>query len=60
VGDGLRTAQDAYNSAVGSFDRRLVPAAERLRELGISANEIPHPDAVDTALRAPDQHRLEG
>jgi len=60
VGDGLRTAQDAYNSAVGSFDRRLVPAAERLRELGISADEIPHPDAVDTALRAPDQHRLEG
>ena len=60
VGDGLRTAQDAYNSAVGSFDRRLVPSVERFRELGISADEIPGPKPVDTALRSPDQRRLEG
>jgi DNA recombination protein RmuC len=60
VGDGLRTAQDAYNNAVGSFDRRLVPSVERLRELGISTDEIAGPTAVDTALRSPDQRRLEG
>ncbi|MGC9361064.1 MAG: DNA recombination protein RmuC [Anaerolineae bacterium] len=59
VGDGLRTAQDAYNSAVGSFDRRLVPSVERFRELGISAEEIAGLTAVDTALRSPDQRRLE-
>ena len=60
VGDGLRTAQDAYNSAIGSFDRRIVPSAERFRELGLAADDIPRPAAVDTALRSPDQRRLEG
>jgi len=59
VGDGLRTAQDAYNSAIGSFDRRIVPSAERFRELGLAADDIPHPAPVDTALRSPDQRRLE-
>jgi hypothetical protein len=33
---------------------------ERLRELGISTDEIAGPTAVDTALRSPDQRRLEG
>jgi len=60
VGDGLRQAQDAYNNAVGSFDRRLVPSAKHFHALGLAAKDIPRPDAVDTALRAPDQHQLDG
>jgi DNA recombination protein RmuC len=33
VGRGLGTAVDAYNSAVGSFEKRVVPAGEKLKEL---------------------------
>jgi hypothetical protein len=29
----LGTAVDAYNSAVGSFEKRVVPAGEKLKEL---------------------------
>ncbi len=33
VGRGLGTAVDAYNSAVGSFEKRVVPTGEKLKEL---------------------------
>jgi len=33
VGKGLRGAVDAYNQAVGSFERRLVPMARQLEDL---------------------------
>jgi len=36
VGRGLKTALDAYNRAVGSFDRRLRPMAKRLEELKVT------------------------
>jgi DNA recombination protein RmuC len=34
VGSGLADALDAYNRAVGSFERRLLPMARKLEELG--------------------------
>ena len=34
VGDGLRKAGKAYDKAVGSYERMLVPGARRLAELG--------------------------
>ncbi len=36
VGKGLGTALKAYNDAVGSFDRRLLPMGRRLEELKVS------------------------
>ena len=36
LGKGLNTALSAYNNAVGSFDRRLIPMARRLEELKVS------------------------
>lgn len=36
LGKGLNTALGAYNDAVGSFDRRLLPMARRLEELKVS------------------------
>jgi hypothetical protein len=34
VGRGLEDAVDAYNGAVGSFERRFLPMARKLEELG--------------------------
>lgn len=36
VGKGLGTALKAYNDAVGSFDRRVLPMGRRLEELKVS------------------------
>ncbi len=37
---------DAYNKAVASFDRRLLPAAQRLQEMGVSEKELEGPEEV--------------
>ena len=36
VGRGLKRALDAYNSAVGSFERRLMPMGRRLEEMNVT------------------------
>lgn len=36
VGKGLRTALDAYNAAVGSFERRLMPMGRRIEEMKVT------------------------
>ncbi|MHA2647046.1 MAG: DNA recombination protein RmuC, partial [bacterium JZ-2024 1] len=41
VGAHLKRAVDSYNQAIGSFERRLVPGARKLYELG--AGEASHP-----------------
>ena len=39
MGKGMRQAVDGYNSALGSWERRLLPLAERIGRLGIRTRE---------------------
>lgn len=51
VGRGLDGALDAYNRAVGSLERRLLPAARKLEETAASHDALPRPESVDRAAR---------
>lgn len=52
IGKGLEKASGAYNSAVGSFENRVLPAARRFKELGAgSGDEIEIIEPVDTQPR---------
>jgi DNA recombination protein RmuC len=51
---GLKSALDAYNRAVGSFDRRLLPMGRRLSELKVSEQskrELVAPEPIDEEPR---------
>lgn len=56
VGRRLRGAVDAYNDAVGSFERRVLPGARKLAEHGVVSAEraLDAPAQVDLAARALD------
>lgn len=52
VGAGLAKATDAYNSAVGSLESRVMPAARKLKDLGAgSGTEIEPIEPVEKQLR---------
>jgi DNA recombination protein RmuC len=52
IGSGLEKANGAYNSAVGSLENRIFPAARRFKELGAaSGDEIAIIEPVDTQPR---------
>jgi DNA recombination protein RmuC len=54
AGRGLKTAVDAYNAAVGSFERRFLPMGQRLAELKVteqSRRELTAPEPLDLAPR---------
>jgi len=52
MGDAIRKSVGAYNDAVGSFEGRVMPAARRLRELGIEGRDkLPELAPVDLAIR---------
>jgi DNA recombination protein RmuC len=56
MGRGLSSAVEAYNRAVASFERRLMPLGNRLKELRVSGRgkrQLSSPTAVGTALRLP-------
>jgi DNA recombination protein RmuC len=60
VGNGLDRAVDAYNSAVGSLETRVLPATRRFKELGAAAGkDVPELGPVDRTPREPDASRLE-
>jgi DNA recombination protein RmuC len=51
VGDNLKRSMDTYNSAVGSFDRSVMPKAKAVEELGRFTDELPSPEKVEVDLR---------
>ncbi len=52
VGRGLTTAAGAYDSAVGSMERRLLPQLRRVEELGVATGkEIEPPEPIEITVR---------
>jgi len=52
IGSGLEKANGAYNSAVGSLESRIFPAARRFKDLGAaSGDDIPTLETLDTQPR---------
>lgn len=52
IGKGLDGGVEAYNRAVGSFERMVMPAARRFTELGVSAKKtLTPPDLIDSGPR---------
>lgn len=52
LGKSLDNGMKHYNSAVGSFDSRVLPSARKFNEMGISADKkIKQPSQVETAVR---------
>ena len=53
VGSGLGRAVDAYNKAVGSLERSVLPAARRFKDLGAAtSDDIPTVGEVEKMTRA--------
>ncbi|HSP18376.1 MAG TPA: DNA recombination protein RmuC, partial [Myxococcaceae bacterium] len=53
IGRQLDSAVGAYNEAVGSFDRRVIPQVRRIEQAGAaSEREMLSPDPVETTARA--------
>ena len=48
----LERANKAYNSAVSSFDSRLVPSVRKFKELGVGSTDVPDIDPIETSPRA--------
>lgn len=55
VRDGLEKASNAYNQAVGSYERQVRPSAERIIELGagVEGKNLPEIKTLDLGLRLP-------
>lgn len=52
IGKGLERANASYNDAVGSMESRVLPAARRFKELGVTGgDEITHLETLDTTPR---------
>ena len=61
AGRGLAGAVDAYNKAVGSLERSVLPQARRFQDLGVvggSDKELAELEAVDVVARQPDTPEL--
>lgn len=53
IGDFLGKTVDRFNRAVGSLDSRLIPAARRFQELGLSNTELETPSEVEVVPSLP-------
>ena len=55
LGRSLESSLKSYNSAVGSFDARVLPGARKFTELGISAsNDMDEISQIETAVKQTD------
>jgi DNA recombination protein RmuC len=53
VGRQLDSAMSAYNEAVGSFDRRVMPQVRKIEQAGAaSEREVSAPEAIEISARA--------
>jgi len=52
-GRQLAKAVDSYNQSVASWDARLLPSLQRMKELGAGAAEVPEPARIDAVSRQP-------
>ncbi|MCH7548190.1 MAG: DNA recombination protein RmuC [Candidatus Krumholzibacteriota bacterium] len=50
IGRHLTRSVRAYNDATGSLDHRLMPAAQRFRDLGVSEKELSAPGEIDVQI----------
>ncbi len=55
VGQAIGKAAERYNVALGSLERRLMPAARRFEELGVSGNELETPVRLDETPSLPER-----
>ena len=53
LGKSLEGAAQTYNQALGSLERRVLPAARRLEEAGAAAETVPELEPVAPRLRSP-------
>jgi DNA recombination protein RmuC len=55
IRSGLERANAAFNAAVGSYERSVRPAGQRIEQLGaaVSGKELPELPPVETTLRLP-------
>ncbi|GAB4150125.1 MAG: DNA recombination protein RmuC [Planctomycetota bacterium] len=52
VGEGISTAADSYNKAVGSLERNVLPQARRFKDLDPAIEkELPYIDSLDVTPR---------
>jgi DNA recombination protein RmuC len=51
IGRALNSAVDTYNTAVGSFETRLLPSARKFPEQGAGAGELPEVAPLDRQAR---------
>lgn len=56
AGQALGKAVERYNAAVGSLERRLMPAAKRFQELGVSSGDEAQPARIDAAPSLPERN----
>jgi len=52
VGKAVGKSVEAFNRAVGSYERRVLPSVNRFEDLAAMENHVPDPDAIEKFPRA--------
>jgi DNA recombination protein RmuC len=60
VGKNLGTAVGAFNDAVGSYERRILPTGRKVAELQHQQDDLPEVDSIDRDVRALRPPELDG
>lgn len=59
VGKNLGTAVGAFNQAVGSYERRILPTGRKVAELQHQQDELPEVDSIDREVRVIEAPEIE-